>query len=85
MHYTCITVILTLLNKERELESQNVYTINVWGCAEILPNWPVKELNGMNLVTFFQVTRKLEKTYKVDPNFWKKTKLAGNYFLFNSV
>ena len=40
INYTCITVTLTLLHKERawkEFESQNVYIINVWGCAEILP------------------------------------------------
>ena len=35
--YTCITVILTLLQKRIEFESQNACIINVWGCAKILP------------------------------------------------
>ena len=42
INFTCMTVILTLLHKERawiEFQSQNVSIINVWGGAEILPNF----------------------------------------------
>ena len=40
MRHITVTIILTHLNKEQawiELESQNVYIINVGSCAEILP------------------------------------------------
>ena len=39
INYARITVILTLFQKRVEFESQNTCIINVWGCAEILPNY----------------------------------------------